>query len=284
MFETLKKLKFGARVLLARSGGQAETVDVSGRSTVLRHAGKGEPFVYLHSTLGESSMWLPFHQSWAREFCVYAPTHPGFGQSGGFDEIDSIEDLAFHYVELFDLLGLEQVILGGVSLGGWIAAEFAVRWPERVKGLWLADAPGMWVEEEPLPDMFTLVRDTRKMRELLFHDPDCYMAQLIFPDAQDEERLVTAYQNLTALARLVWERPYSPKLPKRLARVQCPTLLVWGENDRLVPPAYGEAYQKHLPHAKMKRIPACGHLAMFECEEEFVSIISEFAKEIGKET
>src|SRR5262249_38523620 len=143
MFETLKKLHYGARVLLSRSG-QAETIDVSGRPTVLHHAGQGEPFVYLHSTLAESSMWLPFHQSFAKEFRVFAPTHPGFGKSGGFDQIECTEDLAFHYVELFDLLGLEQMILGGVSLGGWIAAEFAVRWPERVKRLWIADAPGMW--------------------------------------------------------------------------------------------------------------------------------------------
>ena len=82
------------------------------------------------------------------------PTHPGFGKSGGFDQIDTIEDMAFHYVELFDALGLGEVILGGVSLGGWIAAEFAVRWPERVKKLWISDAPGLWVDEEPLPDLF----------------------------------------------------------------------------------------------------------------------------------
>ncbi len=113
-----------------------------GRPTVLMHGGDGPPFVYLHSTLGESFRWLPFYQAWAKHFTVYVPTHPGFGKSGGFDQIDTIEDMAFHYVELFDALGLDEVILGGVSLGGWIAAEFAVRWPERVKKLWLSAAPG----------------------------------------------------------------------------------------------------------------------------------------------
>src|SRR5204862_4362635 len=122
------------------------------------------------------SMWLPFHQAWAQRFRVLVPMHPGFGQSGGFDQIDTIADMAFHYVELFDALGLDQVILGGVSLGGWIAAEFAVRWPERVRRLWIAAAPGLWLDDHPLPDLFRLGHDRRAIRELLFHDPSSAMA------------------------------------------------------------------------------------------------------------
>ena len=121
MFDLLKRLKnwkYKARVLLSRSGGQPETIDVAGRPTVLMHAGEGMPFVYLHSALGEAALWLPYYQAWARSFRVLVPTHPGFGQSGGFEQIDTIEDMAFHYVEMFDALGLEEVILGGVSLGG----------------------------------------------------------------------------------------------------------------------------------------------------------------------
>jgi pimeloyl-ACP methyl ester carboxylesterase len=276
MFDKLKKLKYGVRVWLSRKGGEAETITVAGRPTVLRHGGEGTPFVYLHSTLGESFMWLPFFQAWAKKFRVLVPTHPGFGASGGFDQIDTIEDMAFHYVEMFDALGLEEVIIGGVSLGGWIAAEFAVRWPERVKKLWIADAPGLWVEDEPLGDLFRVMQDRAKVRELLFHDPHSYMAKLVIQDEPDEEKLLGAYQALTVLARLVWERPYDPKLAARLHRVQCPTLLLWGANDRLVPPAYGEAYRKYLPHAEMKRIPNCGHLLMFEREAEFVDAVARF--------
>jgi pimeloyl-ACP methyl ester carboxylesterase len=278
MFETLKKLKYGARVLLSRNGGQAETISVAGRETVIRHAGEGTPFVYLHSTLGESSMWLPFYQTWAKQFSVYVPTHPGFGKSGGFDQIDGIEDMAFHYAELFEALGLQEMVLGGVSLGGWIAAEYAVRWPERVKRLWIADAPGLWVDEEPLPDLFRIMQDPESARELLFHDPDCYMAQLAFQKGRDDEQIITAYQNLTALARLVWDRPYDPKLANRLYRIHCPTLLLWGDDDRLVPPAYGKAYQKYLPKAELQLIPECGHLPMFECESVFVDAVSRFAQ------
>jgi pimeloyl-ACP methyl ester carboxylesterase len=278
MFKGLKKLKYGARVLLSRSGGQPETIDVNGRPTVIMHAGQGTPFVYLHSTLGESFMWLPFYKAWAKEFRVLVPTHPGFGQSGGFDQIDSIEDMAFHYVELFDALGLEEVCLGGVSLGGWIAAEFACRWPERVKKLWIADAPGFWVDEQPLPDLFRYMQDRTKLKELLFHEPQSAMADLVIKDNPDEERLLAAYQAMTVLARVIWDRPYSPKLAQRLHRVQCPVLLVWGEYDRLVPPAYGEAYRKHLPQAEWQLIRNCGHLPMFEREAEFVEAVAKFCR------
>src|SRR5436190_8856505 len=99
-----------------------------------------------------------------------APTHPSSGKSGGFDKIDGVEDMAFHYVELFDALGLDEVILGGVSLGGWIAAEFAVRWPERVKKLWISGSPGLWVDDVPFPDLFRVLPEPAKVRELLFHD------------------------------------------------------------------------------------------------------------------
>jgi pimeloyl-ACP methyl ester carboxylesterase len=279
MFERLKKLKYAARVLLSRSGGQPETIDLAGRPTVLLHAGEGTPFVYLHSTLGESALWLPFYQAWSRQFRVLVPTHPGFGKSGGFDDIDTIEDMAFHYIELFDALGFEEVLLGGVSLGGWIAAEIAVRWPERVKKLWIADAPGLWVEGEPLGDLFRVMHDRRKLREMLFHEPDSAMATLVIKENPDEAAMLAAYQSLTMLARLVWERPYDPKLARRLRRVSCPTLLVWGDDDRLVPPAYGREYQKHIMGSETKLIPNCGHLPMFEREQEFVETIASFCRE-----
>jgi pimeloyl-ACP methyl ester carboxylesterase len=279
MFDMLKKLKYGARVLLSRSGGKPETIDVNGRPTAIMHNGEGTPFLYLHSALGEAAMWLPFYQTWSKQFRVLVPTHPGFGQSGGFDEIDTIEDMAFHYIELLDLLGLDQVCLGGASLGGWIAAEVACRWPERVKCLWIADAPGLWVPEQPLPDLFRYMQDRRALRELLFDDPESAIASLVISDKPDELTMLAAYQALTVLARLIWERPYDPKLAKRLHRIHCPTLLVWGDHDRLVLPAYGEAYHQHIRGSKLKLLPHCGHLPMFEREAEFVETIADFCKD-----
>src|SRR5688572_1009888 len=89
MLDLFRKLRYAARVVLSRKGGEPETIDVAGKPTVLIHGGDGPPFVYLHSTLGESFRWFPFHDAWAKHFTVYAPLHPGFGASGGFDKIDS---------------------------------------------------------------------------------------------------------------------------------------------------------------------------------------------------
>ena len=104
------------------------------------------------------------------------------------------------------------------------------------------------------------------------------MAKLILADNPDEERLLLGYQALTVLARLVWERPYDPKLAARLHRVQCPVLLIWGANDRLVPPAHAEAYKKYLPQAEVKLIPNCGHMLMFEKEHEFADAVAKFCR------
>ena len=276
MLNFLKKLHYGARVLLSKGGGQPETVDIAGKSIVMMHGGDDEPFVYLHSALGESMMWLPFFQSFAKKFHVYAPTHPGFGRSGGFEQIADIEDMAFHYIDMFDALGLEQVCLGGVSLGGWIAAEIAVRWPERVKKLWIADAPGVRVEGVPMGDLFRLMQNREKLRELLFFDPKGPMASVVIRDNPDEQMMLYAFQAMSVLARMVWQRPYDPKLAGRLRRIACPTLLLWGDHDKLVPPAYGEAYQKAIPGSELKLIKDCGHMPMFEKEAEFVDAITNF--------
>jgi pimeloyl-ACP methyl ester carboxylesterase len=279
VFKNLKKLTYGVRVLLSKGAGESQIVDVAGRRTVIKHAGQGTPFVYLHSALDESTLWLPFYQRLAQSFHVIVPTHPGFETLANLEQIDSIADMAFHYVELFDALGLGEMILGGVSLGGWIAAEFAVRWPERVKRLWIADAPGLWVQDEPLADLFRIMNDREKLRQLLFFDPHSAMASLILSDRADEEKMLHAYQSLTVLARLVWERPYDPKLASRLYRIACPTLLLWGDHDRLVPPAYGKAYQEHISGSRLTLIKDCGHLPMFEKEKEFVDTLLEFCLE-----
>jgi pimeloyl-ACP methyl ester carboxylesterase len=281
MFKSLKKLQYGARYLLSRSGN-LEMIDVAGRPTQVQHGGKGPPFVYLHSALGET-LWLPFLEQWSRQFEVYAPAHPGFARSEGFEQIDTIEDLVFHYADLFDTLGLDRISLGGISLGGWIAVEFAVRWPERVSHLWLANAPGLWLDEHPYFDLFRYGQNVRMMREHLFHDPNSYQAEMILKDIEktSDETLLAAYQSMTVLARLVWERPYDPKLPQRLHRVTCPTLLLWGESDRLIPPVYGEAYRQLIPDAKLHILRECGHLPMFEKEAEFVDVVAKFCTDKG---
>jgi len=279
MFRTLKKLAYGARVLLSRSG-ELEMIDVAGKPTQMRHAGEGLPFFYLHSALGET-VWLPFLETWSKQFEVFAPAHPGFAKSGGFDQIADIEDMAFHYLDLFDTLGLEKVNLGGVSLGGWIAVECATRWPERVSHLWLCNTPRLWLDDHPYFDLFRHAEDVDALRKAIFHDPASYQATMILKDREEinEETLITIFQSMTVLARLVWERPYDPKLASRLRRVTCPTLILAGEGDGLVPPAYAKEYHRLIPGSRLHVFEECGHLPMFEKEAEFVEVVGKFCME-----
>lgn len=278
MWDFVKKVTYGARVLLARRG-EKQIVTVGGHPTQVLRGGQGAPLVYLHSALGET-VWLPFHDAWAAQFDVIAPAHPGFADSQGLEDIGSMDDLVFHYAELFDTLGLDDFALGGVSLGGWIAVEYAVRYPDRVRRLWLADAAGLWLDAYPYFDLFRYAQDVRRLREALFHDPDSAVASMIVKDVQNssDETLIAVYRALTALARLVWERPYSPHLPQRLSRIRCPTLIVWGASDRLIAPAYAEEYHRLIPNSTLKILEHCGHLPMFECEREFVRLVADFCR------
>lgn len=276
MLNTLKKLAYGARMLLSRSG-ELSIVDIAGTPTQIRRGGEGPPFFYLHSALGET-IWLPFLERWSKAFTVYAPAHPGFAQSQGFEGVATIEDLAFHYIDLLDTLGIEQAALGGVSLGGWLAAEIACRWPERVSRLWLCNAPGIWLDDCPLPDLFRAPSDAASVRRLLFHDPQGAAATMIIhePEKQNDATRLAALQSLTVLARLLFERPQNHRLASRLHRVRCPTLILWGDHDRLVPPAYAHAWHRLLPQAQLHLIKECGHLPMFEKEAEFVDVVQRF--------
>ena len=244
------------------------------------HGGEGPPFVYLHSTLGESFMWLPFYQAWAKQFRVLVPTHPGFGKSGGFDQIDTIEDMAFHYVELFDALGLDEVILGGVSLGGWIAAEFAVRWPERVKKLWIAGAPGLWVEEQPLPDLFRVMQDRTKLRELLFHDPQsATWPTLVIKDEPDEQTHagglpVDDGAGPAGVGTALRSEAGRAAAPHPVSERCCSGATTTGWCRRPTARRIRSTCRRRSGRSSRN----CGHLPMFEKEAEFVEAVVKFCR------
>lgn len=277
MLDKLKSLQYGLKVkFYEATRNHLRLIEVNGRKVQLMEGGEGEPLVYLHSAYGEN-LWLPFHEKLARSFRVLAPAHPGFAQTEGLEEIDSMEDMVFHYLDLFDHLGLDRANLVGVSLGGWIAAEFAVRHPERVKRLVLGAPAGLWLEEHPMADMFALMRRPEKLRSLLFHDPDSHLAKMLLPDEPAEEQLAEAYKAMAATGRLAWNPPgHNPKLAGRLGRIKSPTLIIWGDGDKLIPTPYAEAWAKQISGARVKIIKNCGHMLIFEGEDEFVAAVKGF--------
>ena len=220
---------------------------------------------------------MPVHDLLGARHRVYAPVHPGFGASAGREEIESMEDLVFHAVDVLDALGLERADVVGLSLGGWLAAELALRHPDRVDRLVLVDAAGTRVPGVAREDLF--MASPAKARQLLFADPASALATALVPDVPAPERLEAALRGREAAARLLWGTHVQyRKLTSRLGRIKAPTLVVWGAQDRLLPLALGEAYQRGIPGSTLTRIEDCGHLPPLEAPERFAPIVLDFLR------
>jgi pimeloyl-ACP methyl ester carboxylesterase len=253
-----------------------ELVEVRGSRIRLLRAGSGEPLVYLHSVMGEVR-WLPFFDILSRNFTVYVPAHPGFLGSEGIEQIDSIHDLAFHYADLFDELGLEKAHIAGLCLGGWLAAELAVHYAHRVRKLVLIDAMGLNAAGEYVPDIFAA--NPNETRSLMFVRPDSELAHSFVSDTPSAEMLDLMLTSRQASARIAWNPYlYDPKLCDRLHRVKAPTLIVWGEADKLLSLAHGRLYEKKIQGARLSTVKGCGHLPTLEKPDETARYVLEFLK------
>jgi pimeloyl-ACP methyl ester carboxylesterase len=250
-----------------------ETVD--GCRTRLMRGGAGEPLLVLHGA-GGGRDWLPFMDKLAERFEVIVPEHPGFGASDMPDWLDTVGDLAYFYLDLIAQLGLRDVHLIGESIGGWIAAELAVRDCGPLASLTLVSAAGIHVDGAARGDIFmwspeTLIRN-------LFHDPA--FAERMLAEPPSDEAVTTQVKNRLTTAKLAWHpRLHNPHLRKWLHRIAVPTLVVWGEHDRILPPAYGEAWRDLIPGARLKVFADCGHLPQIEKADDFVGLVTGFIAE-----
>lgn len=251
---------------------RGDLVSVAGLSTYVWRGGRGAPLLILAPEFAPSR-WFPYHEALAAQFQVFAPDHPGFGQSERPTWLEGIDDMVFHYADLLDSLGLDSVALLGTSLGGWIAAELAATHPQRVRRLVLIGAAGLKVDGCERYDVF--LNPIEETLRHLFHDPT--RAAQLLPSEIGADRLVGAYREATSLARLTWNPYfYNPKLARRLRRIAAPTLVVWGEDDTFFAPAHGAEYARLIPDATLHTIPQCGHLVPFEKSEELVRLVGPF--------
>lgn len=247
--------------------------------------GDGDHLVYLHSATGEGP-GLPLLGELAESFAVVAPMFPGFGESEGIESIDDMEDATFHLLDLFDTLGLDAPAVVGTSLGGWMAAELATRYPERVGHLVLVSPVGHHIDGAPIKDIFG--RSPGEMAEDLFFDQDHPMAQMMrsFDDMRYDpaqignltfEMIKPIVQTMAATARLGWD-PYlhNPKLRHRLWRVSAPTLVVRGAHDTLVPPEHAAVYADGIAGARLVEMPEAAHLAPIERPAEVAAAVRDF--------
>jgi pimeloyl-ACP methyl ester carboxylesterase len=246
-----------------------DTITVRGRRIRVLRGGSGPALLYLHDTFCYT--WYPVHDRLAQRYEVIFPLHPGCAGSEGLEDIDSMEDLLFHYLDVCETLQLHRPVLLGASLGGWLAAEWAVRYADRLGGLILVDALGLRVPEAPATDILRL--DAAQTRAAVFATPTSDLAHAVVPDTPSPEALPAFLQARQTLARFAWQFPDNPKLARYLYRVRLPTLIVWGQNDGVVSPAHGQAYRDGIAGAELVIIPACGHLPQVEQPEAFLQAV-----------
>jgi pimeloyl-ACP methyl ester carboxylesterase len=251
-------------------------LDVAGKKTQLTIGGDGPPLLYLHSASGETE-WMPFHELLAQHFTVYLPAHPGFAESKGLEEVRDIYDYAWQYADLLQQLNLGPLPIVGFSLGAWTAVELAILRPHLVQKLVLVAAAGVRVPEAPMGELF--VDDLPKLKKLLFFDQNDPCIPLAMPQSLDDPRILQWLRAREATARIAWN-PYlhNPRLPQHLHRVECPTLLLWGRHDKLLPPGIGEFNAKHSPGARLEIIESCGHMLPFEKPQEFADRATAFLR------
>jgi pimeloyl-ACP methyl ester carboxylesterase len=243
----------------------AHTISVRGKQIQLLRGGSGPPLLYFHDTFCYT--WMPAHDRLAAHYEVIVPLHPGCEGSDGFETIDTMEDLVFHYLDVCEALGIQRPVLLGTSLGGWLAAEFAIRYADRLRALILVDAFGLRIPQAPAADLFRL--DAAQLRATLFASPTAPVAHAVVPDTPAPEAMLAFLQARQVLARFAWQFPDNSKLIHYLYRVHVPTLILWGEQDAVISLAHGRAYQAGIANAALHVLPQCGHLPHAEQSEAF---------------
>ena len=238
----------------------------------------GEPLLYLHGAGGNNGI-EGFLEELGKDFKVFAPHFPGYGESTGNEHIDDVVDAALFYHQLMDELGIPNANVVGHSMGGMLAAELAALDVHRAKKLILVAPAGFWIDANPIPDFFAA--QLNEIAPLLFHDTNSPMAKMMTAIPEDFKALETMYvervKRLATASKFLWPIP-DRGLKKRAYRIQSPTLLVWGESDRLIPPAYAKEFQSRIKGSKLEVIKAAGHMVQYEQPEAFVKTVKAFLK------
>ena len=240
-------------------------VDVAGARIQMLQSGSGDAVLSLHSVEGNLG-WMPYLKALAQSARVIAPTHPGYGSSERPEWLETIPDLARFYLWMLQELGLERVHLIGGFMGGWIAAEMAVMCPQVLDSLTLIGTAGVRPVEGEIADIFLLGEEGTT--ELAIGDFD------LLTSAVESEDAIVRIRGREMTTRLCW-KPYmhSPSLIHLLPRVNVPTLVVWGERDRIIPVSAGERISSAIPDARLEVIAGAGHLPHIEKPDEVIPLL-----------
>jgi pimeloyl-ACP methyl ester carboxylesterase len=197
-----------------------------------------------------------------------APIHPGFAVTERPERLASIAGLARLYAALLEQLDLDDVILVGNSIGGWIAAELALLQPRGLARLVLIDAVGIDAPGHPVTDVTGM--PVPEIMKLSFHDPTRFQRD---PSTLSGEEQAALSANQSALAAYAPSMT-DPTLAARLASIQIPTLVLWGSSDGIADVPYGRAYADAIPGARFQLLDDTGHMPQLETPDLVIEILS----------
>lgn len=243
-----------------------------------------DPLLLIHG-INPISPQAAFVADLARNRQVIAPSHPGFGASPLPPDFDTMYDLVKLYLDVLDNLPPGDIAVAGFGFGGWIAAELAVAGHQRLQRLILVDAVGIKIsgrEDRDIVHMFNT--NPIKLDRMAWHDPANRPAgiyglgwQACISDEMSDAEIVTLARNWDSLCLFAWKpHMFNPQLKHWLHRISVPSLVLWGESDRIVTPKYGRHYAGLIPGAEFAVIPQAGHHPELEQPSGFVARVEEF--------
>jgi pimeloyl-ACP methyl ester carboxylesterase len=253
---------------------QTETLELAGgRKVVVHRAGQGPVIVWLHGPHGVRKN-DPVIAELAKRHTVVAPVAPGFNNVDELDEVRDVHDLALHYDDVLEALGLDGISLVGHSFGGMIAAELAAHVPKRVARLVLISPFGLWRDDHPVADLFA--RPYGAVDRILWKsgEPPAWVTDPAnFPN-DPVEKAVAVVQGMTSVAKFIWPIP-DKGLRRRLPRVTAKTLVIFGRDDAFVPAIYADEFAAAISGARKAVIADAAHMAPYEQTSEVMRLIEQ---------
>jgi pimeloyl-ACP methyl ester carboxylesterase len=248
---------------------RTELVDVDGRQTAVVSGGSGDPLVFFHG--GGIVEGFDCFEPLAERFRFLAPQMPGFGGTALDPPVTDVDGIVAHTLRLLDTLGVGEFALAGHSLGGWLAASLAAEHPDRVRTLVLAATFGLDVPEHPIANVPAMAPE--EIYRALTNDPTIFDG--LVPSGPDPEFDAARALEGQSLQRF-HPGAFDPAIAPKLARLSMPTLLLWGDDDRIVPVEHLPAWRAALPDAEVRVYPGVGHL-LFHEHRPAVDAIAEVA-------
>lgn len=256
---------------------ELRTIDTHHVPVQVLQGGRGSDLVVLHDAGGFTADH-PFLAALSQHYRVHVPLLPGYGTSEEAPSIRDMLDVTLHTFDVVEALGLERPLLLGCSLGGMIAAEMAALAPNEVERLVLIAPAGLWLDDHPMPDLFSML--PYELPAVLFHDVE--LGQKLLTGGIDIDNpdflipfLVNYARTLGMAGKFLFPIP-DRGLKDRLYRIKARTRLIWGENDRLIAPAYAEHFRRGIRDADLVMIPRAGHVPHLEQTDATVRAIIDF--------